>query len=153
MYFAAVGLFLLVLPLVSCGIELAQPNHAPALVIATKWFVFSGVGMRLSTAGLRQIFNPRYTAETILGIKGDDALLLVRELGFANVAIGAMGIASLAFTGWVTPALVVGAIFYGLAGVNHTLQAHRTTHENVAMISDILFAILLTVLGVTGTMT
>jgi hypothetical protein len=34
----------------------------------------------VSLAGLRQIFQPRYTAETILGFKGAEALFFVREL-------------------------------------------------------------------------
>ncbi len=146
MYYFIVGSFLLVLPLVSCAIELTRGDHASALTIAMKWFVFWGVGIRLLTAGMRQIIQPRYTAETILGLDlshGDDPLLLVRELGFGNVAIGVVGTGSIIATGWVLAAAVAGAIFYGFAGVNHTRQPHRTRLENVAMISDLLFALVL----------
>jgi hypothetical protein len=69
-------------------------------------------------AGLRQVIQLRYTAETILGIKGADSLLIVRELGFANCAIGSIGIGTLHFPGWLLPAGIAGAIVYGLAGVN-----------------------------------
>jgi hypothetical protein len=58
-----------------------------ARVVVT-WYVFWAVSVRLSLAGIPQIVQPRYTAQVILGIKGEDALVLVRELGFANGALG-----------------------------------------------------------------
>jgi hypothetical protein len=36
------------------------------------------VGVRLALAGLRQYFDPRFTAEQIFEIHNDDALPLVR---------------------------------------------------------------------------
>ena len=65
--------------------------------------VFWAVGVRLFIAGLRQIVQPRYTAETILGVKDPDATLIVRELGFANTAIGSAGLGSIYLAGWVLP--------------------------------------------------
>jgi len=103
------------------------------------------LSLRLLLAGIRQILQPRYTAETILGIKGDDALLLVRELGFGNLAIGVVGTLSLFFAGWVVPAALVGGLFYGLAGINHALQRHRNAKENLAMVSDLFAAVVLLV--------
>ena len=99
--------------------------------------------MRLSLAGVRQIAQPRYTARVILGLKSDDVLLVVRELGFANVGIGLVGLASLAVPAWQLAAALTGGVFYGLAGVNHALQPHRNRLENVAMVSDVLAAALL----------
>jgi hypothetical protein len=64
------------------------------LVVVAKWYVFWAVGVRLSLAGLRQIVQPGYTAETILGLKGAASLFVVREMGFAK-AMGSIGIASL----------------------------------------------------------
>jgi hypothetical protein len=36
---------------------------------------------------VKQIAQPEYTARTILKLNGNDALVVVRELGFANVAM------------------------------------------------------------------
>ena len=82
-----------VFPFVSAVIQLLSGQHAmlnaaAIIPVVAKWYVFWAVGVRLFLAGLRQIIQPRYTAETILGIKGEDALLVVRELGFANSALG-----------------------------------------------------------------
>jgi hypothetical protein len=149
MYALAVGLFMLVLPLASIAVEISIGSAgAGAVVVIARWFVFWGVGARLFVAGLRQIVQPRFTAETILGLKGEDVLVVVRELGFANVALGSLGLASVIAHGWVMAAALVGTIFYGLAGLNHARQAVLNRHERIAMVSDLLFAALLATLCV-----
>jgi hypothetical protein len=143
-----VGL-LLVLPCASIAVEAAHAPMTAALVL--KWFVFSAVGLRLLLAGIRQIVQPRYTAEVILGIEAEDAQLLVRELGFANAAMGTAGIASLFVRGWTTPMAFVGFVFYGLAGVNHLTDHDRNRLQNVAMVSDLFVAaVLLVALVISG---
>lgn len=147
MYFAIVGLFMFALPLVSMAVELAQGGIASAALVA-KWFVFWAVGWRLLLAGVKQIAQPQYTAREILGLKSDESLILVRELGFANVAIGLLGVGTLMQPHWQMGAAMAGGVFYGLAGVNHARQAHRNRLENVAMASDLFVSIVL--LGACG---
>ena len=120
-------------------------SNAGILLLIGKWFVFWAVGVRLFTAGLRQSFNPRYTAETILGIKGNEQLIIVQELGFANLCMGILGISSLLNGSWILPAAIVGGLFIGLAGIRHIFSKNRNVLENTAMISGlIVFVILLT---------
>jgi hypothetical protein len=128
---------MLVLPMTSIALEVFVHNHVVLNVaLAGKWFVFWSVGARLFIAGLRQIVQPRYTAETILGVKDPDATLIVRELGFANTAIGSAGLGSLYMASWILPVAVIGAIFYCLAGINHVTHRSRNALQNVAMTSD-----------------
>ncbi|RZL91071.1 MAG: hypothetical protein EOP82_13810 [Variovorax sp.] len=143
MYLVVVTGLMFVFPLLSIGIDASTAGAPLDMMLVAKWYVFWAVGLRLLVAGVRQILQPRYTAESILGIKGDEALLLVRELGFGNFAIGVVGSLSLFFPGWVIPAALVGGIFYGLAGVNHALQAHRSAKENIAMAFDLFAAVVL----------
>lgn len=140
MYFLMVSLLMLVLPLASI---INEAGLRPDLAVAGKWFVFWMVGARLFAAGSRQILQPRYTAETILGIKGDANLVVVRELGFANLALGIGGIATLAAPSWTPPMALVGGIFYAAAGFQHTLQAERNRTENFAMVTDLFAAFVL----------
>jgi hypothetical protein len=147
MYYAVVGLLMFVVPLLSVFID-SSIHHLPltfalAVALVGKWYVFWAVGIRLLLAGARQTIQPSYTARTILGIEGDDALLLVRELGFANLAIGSIGTLSLFANGWAMPAALAGGIFYALAGINHVFQRHRNRLEQVAMASDLFAAIVL----------
>lgn len=96
MFVAAVTLLMFVCPALSVAVEVSVNNDHGALIdVVGKWFVFWAVGVRLFTAGMRQIARPGLTSEGILGIEGHAAWQLVRELGFANVAIGSIAVVSL----------------------------------------------------------
>src|SRR5579863_6655597 len=143
MYISLVTALMLVVPLIFVVAELLHSHSMLTAVtiipVIAKWYVFWAVGVRLGSAGLRQMVQPRYTAKTLLGINSEESLLLVRELGFANTAIGGIGMATLLVPSWVLPTALLGAIFYGLAGLNHLLHRPRNKLQNVAMVSD-LFA-------------
>jgi hypothetical protein len=135
---------MLALPVGSIYVEYSYLHStAPLMLLVGKWFVFWSAGVRLLLAGLRQFFQPRFTAEQILGIKSDDALPLVRELGAANFATGVVGIASLAKPSFTLPVAIAAAIFYGIAGIRHVAGSNRTRNENIAMISDLFVALIL----------
>lgn len=144
MYYAIVFCLMFAFPAASVLLEHGPPSNAtPWLPLIGKWFVFWAVGVRLLLAGLRQIITPRFTAEHIFNLKSDDALVIVRELGFANCAIGTVALLSLHYTGWTGAAAIAGGLFYGLAGLAHLMAGHRNRLENVAMMSDLfVFAVL-----------
>jgi uncharacterized protein DUF6790 len=144
MYVYIVLAFMIAFPAASVIAEILLGHQGGlSVALAGKWFVFWTVGVRLFVAGLRQIIQPRFTAETILGIKGEESWLVVRELGFANCAIGSIGIGSLFSPGWVLPAALAGSLFYGLAGINHLYHKARNSLQNVALISDLFAAMAL----------
>jgi predicted DNA repair protein MutK len=148
MYVSMVIALMLALPLVSIVAQLLLADHsalaaASNLAIVAKWYVFWAVGVRLSLAGLRQILQPRYTAETILGLQGAESLFFVRELGFANASMGSIGLISLFAPSWVMPAALVGGLYYGLAGINHCFHKGRNRLQNVALVSDLFAAAVL----------
>ena len=144
MYYLTVALLMVVLPVGSILVELLAFKGSQAFVLVLgKWFVFWAVGARLFLAGLRQAIQPRFTAETILGIKGDAPLHVVQELGFANLSIGLAGLISIFSGSWVMPVGIAGCMFYGLAGARHVAQRRRNALENTAMVSDLFaFAVL-----------
>jgi len=113
------------------------------LLLAGKWFVFWAVGVRLFTAGMRQISRPQFTAEEILGIHNPDALILVRELGFANLSMGLVGLLSLVFTSWVIPGAVAGGLFIGIAGINHVTRPNKNRLELLVTWSNIFVFVIL----------
>jgi hypothetical protein len=67
----------------------------------------------------------------------------VRELGFANLAIGAVGALSIVASGRMFAGALAGGIFYGLAGMGHAVRGRRATVEDVAMTSDLFVAAVL----------
>ena len=147
MYVVMVVALMFALPIVASLIEALFVSHAPFnLGVLLRWFVFFPVGVRLTLAGIRQVVQPRYTAEVVLGIKSPETHLVVRELGFANCAIGLIGLVSIVSTDYLYPAGLAGTVFYGLAGLNHLLHKGRTRNQSIAMVSDLLVAIILGVL-------
>lgn len=137
MYLAIVVLLVIVAPVVSVA---AEALHAPAplMLLVGKWFVFWAAGVRLLLAGLKQITQPGFTAHQIFRMKTDEALPVVRELGFANFAIGLLGVASLWATSFVLPVAIAGTVFYGAAGVQHVMQKDKSGNETVAMATDLV---------------
>jgi hypothetical protein len=136
---------MLVVPLASIAAAILLRHQVLSSQLVMTWYVFWAVGVRLSLAGVRQIVQPRYTAQVILGITGKDALLLVRELGFANCALGSVAFASLFIPAWRLPAAIAAAIFYALAGINHVVHRQRSSNQTIAMASDIFAALVLLV--------
>jgi len=144
MYIAAVSLLTFILPAASVIAQLfVFKNATGVLPLVGEWFVFWAVGVRLLIAGLRQVVNPRFTAEEIFNIKSPEPLLLVRELGFANISTGVLGICTIFNGGWIMPAAIVGGLFYGLAGLGHAFRKERNLFENVAMYSNFLVFVIL----------
>lgn len=146
MYILMVVGLMLVLPIASTLGEMRLVGQPFSAAIALRWFVFWAVGVRLLTAGLSQIIRPHYTAEVILGLDLGAALFLVRELGFANTAVGLTAVMAVAMPSWRLPMALIGAVFYGLAGANHALHDERGLQQNVAMVSDLFIAVTLTIL-------
>lgn len=141
MFVLVVVLFMFVLPLGCTAVELTQyGTHLSVLLVLGKWLVFWGIGVRLFTAGVRQIIKPGLTSEGILRISGEKVWILVRELGAANVGIGLAAIASLWKSAWQPPAALAGGLFLGFAGALHAANKHREFAENLAMYSDLFVA-------------
>jgi hypothetical protein len=137
MYLISVLLLALIFPTASVIAEAAWRGGFGELTpLIGKWFVFWPVGVRLFVAGLRQVLQPSFTAEDIFAIKDRAVLPIVREVGFANLAMGTLGLLTLAKPGFLAPAAIVGALYYGLAGAGHLLRGHLNSAGRTALISD-----------------
>jgi hypothetical protein len=148
MYVVMVLALTIVAPVVSVIVELAATGSGSGsgfsdmALLAGKWFTFWGVGVRLFSAGVSQTIRPDFTARTILGGGTDKgANLIVQELGFANLAIGLVGILSLPLSGWVVPAALAGGLFLGLAGIRHIAKPGKNTKEWLATVSDLVVSV------------
>ena len=141
MYLASIVLLMLVLPAAGVIAEaLWFGTAADVMPLVAKWFVFWAVGVRLFIAGVRQVAQPQFTAESIFEIKDRAAFAMVGELGFANLSTGTLGLANLAVPAWVAPAAIVGGLFYGLAAAGHAFRGKRNFKEQTALISADIFA-------------
>ncbi|RKR80717.1 hypothetical protein BDD43_0849 [Mucilaginibacter gracilis] len=143
LYLISVSLFMLVLP-VSC---ITYQCHNGALSLSWgligKWFLFWSVGVRLFTAGLKQTIQPEFTAREIFHFRSSESFVVIRELGFANISIGLIGILSLFNAQWATPAAIAGGLYFGLAGIMHIFKRPDSRNEILAMISDLFIFLLM----------
>ncbi|MGO4388074.1 DUF6790 family protein [Microvirga sp. 2YAF29] len=131
----------IVLPLASIIAESLLGSSITPEIIA-KWFVFWAVGVRLFAAGLRQVLRPSFTAKAIFKIGDPTAEKLVIEIGFGNLSMGSIAALSLAFPSWVVPAGLTGVVYLGLAGLKHIANKDRNSTETMAMITDLLVAMI-----------
>jgi hypothetical protein len=145
MYLLMLIALLLLLPIGSVIAEaLLHPHAASVMTLVGKWFVFWAVGIRLLLAGIRQVIQPAFTASEIFGIEDGRSFAIVREVGFANLSMGLLGVCSLFRPEWIVPAAIVGGLYYGLAGLGHAFSARKSGKEYIAMLSDgFVFAVLL----------
>lgn len=141
MYFFITWGLMVIIPALSVVIEAMTHPPADWLWLIAKWFIFWGVGIRLFTAGIRQVAQPSFTAKTIFNMDFPDAEKLVTEIGFGNLAMGGIATLSLIFPAWVVPAGLIGSIYLGLAGLKHIFNAHRTAEETTAMVTDLIIGV------------
>jgi hypothetical protein len=145
-YILVVFLLTLFLPALSVFIEtLIKPELPLSNSILGKWFIFWAVGLRLLIAGLRQASNPSFTAETIFHIENKESHIIIRELGFANICFGLIGVLSLFLPQWRIVSAFGSGLFYGIAGINHIIKKPVGSNEMIALVSDIFIFICLLV--------
>lgn len=111
-----------------------------------KWFVFSGVGLRLFTAGLKQTCDPSFTSKKIFKINDEACLPVVREIGLADISFGTIGILSFVFPELRIASAASGGLYLGLAGIAHLVRKQNSSKETFAMISDLYILAVLMIL-------
>ena len=121
MYVAVVFVTMLAAPLLSIALEYGS-GSGPLVALVGKWFVFWTVGVRLGLAGARQIVQPGFTAKDIFNIADEKALAIVRELGFANLALAIVGLVSLVEPTFVLPAAIT-------AGIGRPAPSRARSHD------------------------
>jgi hypothetical protein len=141
-YLLMVLLLMLVLPCISIIIEIQTGKQSLTIIdLIGKWFVFWSIGVRLLVAGIKQAINPAFTAAGIFHLKDPESEVVVRELGYANICLGLVGIVSLFIPHWRIVSACSGGLYMGIAGVNHIIKKPAGTNEVVAMVSDIFIAL------------
>ncbi|HVO74634.1 MAG TPA: DUF6790 family protein [Ignavibacteriaceae bacterium] len=145
-YLYSAILLMFILPTISVLIDYRLSRNNPNLFsLIGKWFVFWSVGCRLLIAGLRQTFQPEFTAETIFHFKDKESFVVIRELGFANICAGLTAIISLVIPQWRIVAAFSGGLFLGIAGLNHLIRNPDDPNERIPMISNLLIFLIMAV--------
>jgi hypothetical protein len=127
-----------VLPIAAAALESRADQQALSWPIYWKWFIFWGVGIRLFFKGVKLASTPQFTGLSLSSFKNRESYLLLLELGFANMALGSMGILSVINDQWRLIAAIAGAIYFGLADMLRLLKKPAGRHELVALVYNLL---------------
>ena len=145
-YILSVSLLTFILPAVASSIErFIDRNQAFTFELIGKWFIFSAVGLRLFVAGIKQTTNPAFTLKEIFHMDSPESFPIIRELGFANLCFGLIGIISLFLPQWRIVSAFGSGLYYGFAGIQHLLKKPVGTNEKFALITDIVIFLFLLV--------
>ena len=145
-YIGVVVILTFILPLVcSVGQILISKDTPISFALIGKWFIFSAVGLRLFIAGIKQTTDPAFTAKHIFHLDNPESFPIVRELGFANLCFGIVGIISLFLPQWKVVSAFGSGLYYGIAGLQHFLKTPVGANEKFALVTDVIIFILLLV--------
>ena len=143
-YIISVSTLTFFIPLIGFIVEHFLSGTPLSFEIFCKWFIFSAVGIRLFLAGIRQAKNPAFTAKQIFHIDSTDSFPILRELGFANICFGLIGIISVYKSEWRIVSAFGSGLYYGIAGIQHAFKKDSGINEKFALWTDlIIFAFLL----------
>jgi hypothetical protein len=143
-YIISVTVLTFIIPTIGFVTEHFASDTALTFELFGKWFIFSAVGLRLFLAGFKQVKNPEFTAKQIFHLDNPDSFPILRELGFANICFGLVGIVSLFRPEWRVVSAFASGLYYGIAGVQHGLQKNSGVNEKFALWTDlIIFGLLL----------
>lgn len=144
LYEISVVLFFLILPLFAVLIDLLIAKTPFSFFLLLKWSDFSIVGLRLISAGIKQVLTPEFTLKSIFEIEDQRATRLVTEIGFSNISIGTIGILSLFFSTFRLPISICGALYFLLCFLMHLKDKKKG--ELFSMLTDFYAFIILTLL-------
>ncbi len=142
-YILLVSLLTFVLPIFCAVVQMLVNKEAFSFGLIGKWFIFSAVGLRLFIAGIKQTTDPAFTAKEIFHIDNPDSLPIVRELGFANLCFGLVGIVSLFMPEWRVVSAFGSGLYYGIAGLQHLIKKPAGINEQFALVTDLAIFLLL----------
>jgi len=143
-YLIIVLLLMLVLPILSVVFDYVFHRQTFILIPdITQWFIFWPVGIRLFTAGCKQVLQPAFTAREIFHLKETESFIIVKELGFANICLGIVAICSLFIPEWRMAASCSGGLYFGIAGFSHIIKKPAGANEWIAMVSDMFIFLIM----------
>ena len=135
---------MLVCPVISISIDFMVVHQNHNLIFLTgKWFLFWAIGLRLLIAGFKQVIDPGFTLEKIFNIQNKESQIVIRELGFANICFGILGLISLFFVQFRLSAAIGGGLYLGIDGVYHIIKKPVNKNEVIAMVSDLFIFLIM----------
>ncbi|MDD3753356.1 MAG: hypothetical protein PHQ17_02200 [Methanobacterium sp.] len=92
------------------------------LEVLLLWFLGFGIGVGSIFSGLAQIVSPEIVAQSV----GWPNSPFLREVGFANISYGILGILSIKYRSFWAPTIIAYAVFMWGAAISHIHNIQQT---------------------------
>lgn len=86
------------------------------------WFLGFGIGVGSIFSGLAQVFSPEMVAQSV----GWPNTPFLREVGFANISYGILGLISIKYRSFWAPTIIAYAVFMWGAAIGHIYNINQT---------------------------
>lgn len=111
------------------------------------WFLGFGIGVGSIFSGLAQVLSPEMVAQSV----GWPNTPFLREVGFANISYGILGLISIKYRSFWTPTIIAYAVFMWGAAIGHIYNINQTGNlaagnAGTVLYLDILMPILFIIL-------
>lgn len=92
------------------------------LEVLLLWFLGFGIGVGSIFSGLAQIISPEMVVQSV----GWPNTPFLREVGFANISYGILGIISIKYHSFWAPTIIAYAVFMWGAAISHIYNIQQT---------------------------
>lgn len=111
------------------------------------WFLGVGIGIGSIVSGLTQVLNPQMVAQSV----GWPNTPFLREVGFANISYGILGLLSIRYRSFWVPTIIAFTVFMWGAAVVHIYNIQQTSNvapgnAGAVLYLDILMPVLFIIL-------
>ncbi len=99
------------------------------------WYLGVGIGVGSLFSGLVQVISPEIVAQST----GWGYSPFLREVGFANISYGILGLLAVRFRNFWAPAIIAYAVFMWGAAAGHIYEIQQTANLSVGNAGTVLY--------------
>jgi hypothetical protein len=99
------------------------------------WFLGFGIGVGSIFSGLTQVFSPEMVAQSV----GWPNTPFLREVGFANISYGILGLLSIRYRSFWAPTIIAYTVFMWGAAIGHILNIQQTGNVAAGNAGTVLY--------------
>lgn len=99
------------------------------------WFLGFGIGVGSIFSGLTQVFSPEMVAQSV----GWPNTPFLREVGFANISYGILGLLSIRYRSFWAPTIIAYTVFMWGAAIGHIFNIQQTGNVAAGNAGTVLY--------------
>jgi len=99
------------------------------------WYLGVGIGIGSIFSGLTQVLDPQMVAQSV----GWPNTPFLREVGFANISYGILGLLSIKYRNFWAPTIIAYAVFMWGAALGHVYNLQQTGNLAAGNVGTVLY--------------